>query len=148
MNTMIKTKLVALSMLVALLTSCTKENDQEPISQISCGDSDDLVTYEFIFIRDADTLFFSAATSDKNVMLKANQELNKPLDERTMHINGLLSSGVCDYNQNYSWHFIHDKWDLVEASIEWCDAFPGNPDSTGVDRVCPWSSRVYKKLTN
>jgi hypothetical protein len=146
MKTNTKNLLIALSFLPILFTSCSNEVNEESSNNLTCGYSGELVRYKFIFIRDTDTLFFSAATSDENVILKADEELGKPLDNRIKHINGLLSSGECDYNPNYDWHFIHNEWDLVEASIEWCDAFPANPDSTGLDRVCPWSSRVYERL--
>ncbi len=144
----IKNQIIAFSILSMLLISCSDVKNEEPNhnNNFTCGDSDELITYKFIFIRDPDTLFFYAATSDENVIHKAEEELSKPLDDRIKHINGLLSSGECNYNSNYDWHFIHDEWDLVEASIEWCDAFPANPDSTGLDRVCPWSSRVYERL--
>jgi len=138
---------IILTVVFFLLESCAKTLNEEPNgnNNFSCGNSNELVIYKFIFIRDNDTLFFHAATSDEDIILKADEELNKPIDDRTKHINGLLSSGECNYNPNFEWHFIHDEWDLVEASIEWCDAFPANPDDTGLDRVCPWSSRVYER---
>mgnify|MGYP003110848880 FL=1 len=144
MEIRIKNLLTAFSILSMLLTSCTNVNSNESDNSLTCMDSKDTAIYKFIFITDSDTLYFNAATSDEDLIRKASEELSKPLDERIKHINGLLSSGECSYNLHYDWHFIHNEWDLVEASIEWCDAFPANPDSTGVDRVCPWSSRIYE----
>lgn len=128
-----------------LCISCSKEVDQKPPVTSSCGDPELLTVYKIAFLGDTDTLFFHAATSDTSVIRKADEELSKPLEDRLKHINGLLSSGTCEYNSGYDWHFIPNEWDLVEASIEWCDAFPANPETTGLERVCPWASRVYKK---
>ncbi|WP_416864785.1 MAG: hypothetical protein ACMVP2_19850 [Imperialibacter sp.] len=148
MKITINNLLIIFPVLSVMSMSCSDMMIEEPNhnNNFTCADSDRLIVYKFIFIRNTDTLYFSAATSDENVILKADEELDKPLDNRIKHINGLLSPGECDYNPNYDWHFIHNEWDLVEASIEWCDAFPANPDSTGLDRVCPWSSRVYERL--
>lgn len=130
-----------------LLIACNKDTDDGilDIPIPSCGSTDEVAVFEIIFLGDKDTLFFYAATSEENVIQKANQELKKPLQERRLHVNGLLEAGKCDYNPKYDWHLVVNEWDLVEVSIEWCDIFPANPDNTGVDRACPWSSRVYRQ---
>jgi hypothetical protein len=143
-NFIIKT--IFLIFLISNLNSCSDIIHHEP-NRITCYDFENLVVYRFIFIREKDTMYFNAATSDTNVIAKADNELIKPFKVRLMHINGILSPGECNYSPNYDWHFIPNQWDLVESSIEWCDAFPENPDITGIERVCPWSSRVYMRLS-
>lgn len=133
--------------LLLLFTACKKESVEEiPIIHPSCGDQESPAVYKIIFLHHTGNLFFYAATTDTSVIRNADEELSKPLENRLKHINGLLAPGECKYNPNYDWHFILNEWDLVEASIEWCDAFPANPDYTGIDRVCPWASKVYERI--
>jgi hypothetical protein len=92
-----------------------------------------------------DTRYFSAATADPGLIAELKSELQKAPEARIRHIDGLLAAGTCAHNPGYDWHFIPGEWELAEASIEWCDVFPANPDVTGVDRACPWSSRVHAR---
>lgn len=112
----------------------------------SCLLSEGFSVYQFAFYGSNDTLYFNAATSDSALMRELELELATPPENRLKFINGLLAPGMCDHNPGYDWYFIPGEWELVESSIEWCDVFPANPDSTGMDRACPWSSRVYQKL--
>jgi len=133
--------------LLLLFTACKKKSMEEICGgNPSCGDAGSMAVYKIIFQHNICGLFFYAATNVTSIIRKAYEELSKPLEDRLKHINRLLAQGECIYNPGYDWHFIPNEWDLVEASIEWCDAFPANPDSTGIDKVCPWSSRVYERI--
>lgn len=133
---------LSFSFLALHISSCEKE-----MNRFNECLPEEAVVYEFFFSTQAgDTLFFNAASSDPETIEVAEAELNKPIGQRLKHINGILKSGACEHNSGYDWHFSPDEWQLVETSIEWCDVFPGNPEETGVDRACPWSSRIHKKI--
>ena len=127
--------------LVLILTACGTENDNSSrFYQFTHEDED--VNYTFV-----------AKTSDSEVIAKLEQELQKPFDERNMHINGPIERGTKDYNPNWSWHFSVNEWDLVEISAEVCDGRPSFVEEEldywvdNVGRYCPWSSRVEKEVS-
>jgi hypothetical protein len=107
------------------------------------------VTFEFVHPPDAST--FRASASDARVIARVRAELAKPFKQRSLHINGKISAGTGD-NAPWSWHFDQDKWDVVETSIELCDARPSYVEENleqwlkDVGRFCPWQSRVSKEL--
>lgn len=91
---------------------------------------------------------FVAKTSDPDVIGKVEDQLALPFGERHMHIHGDIARGDGGFNENWNWHFVPDRWDLVEISVEVCDGRPRmveeDPDYW-IDQVgyfCPWSSRV------
>jgi hypothetical protein len=126
--------------LLVLLTACSSSNDPPR------G-----VTFEFRHIADDDTTTFRATTDDPVVIARVRAELEKPIEERHLHINGLVDAGTGD-NAPWSWHFEPGAWDLAEASIEVCDGTPTyveeNLDSwlDEVGRYCPWGSTVAREL--
>lgn len=119
----------------------------------STSSEQDTRYYEFRHEDDPSDYTMVAATSDPGVIAKVEQELQKPLDERNMHINGDIARGNKAYNAQWSWYFIPDEWDLVEVSVEVCDGRPGMVEENinyWVDQVgyfCPWSSRVVREVT-
>jgi hypothetical protein len=92
-------------------------------------------------------------TSDPAVIARARAELAKPFAERTLHPNGALLRGDGGYNAPWSWHLADDGWNLVEMSMEVCDAWPGYIEEhlddwlSQVGSFCPWSSRVEREVT-
>jgi hypothetical protein len=95
---------------------------------------------------------FVARTSDPTVLEKARTQLQLGSSQRSLFINGPIARGNGDHNLDWSWHFVPDEWDLVEASIEVCD---GTPDALEADlerwlnevgQFCPWRSYVAAEL--
>lgn len=95
---------------------------------------------------------FVAVTSDPRVIAKLQAELARPATERVLHIAGPISRGGGGHNLSWSWHFVPDRWDVVEISVEVCDGSPRmveNDLDYWVDKVrtfCPWSSFVAEPL--
>lgn len=127
-------------LLFTIITACGTENE------------DGTRYYKFTH-QDKDVNYtFVAKTSNSEVIAKLEQELQKPFDERNMHINGPIERGTVDYNPNWSWHFVENKWDLVGISAEVCDGRPSFVEEEldywvdDVGRYCPWSSRVEAEI--
>jgi hypothetical protein len=87
---------------------------------------------------------FIAVTTNPELIGKVHAQLALPAEQRRQHINGPIARGNGGHNQNWSWHFTPDGWNLVETSIELCDGTPRlveNDIAYWVDRVgrfCPW----------
>lgn len=128
-------------LLFSLITSCGTENEDNARYYRFTHESDD-IDYTFV-----------AKTSNSEVIAKLEQELEKPFDERNMHINGSIERGEVEYNNNWSWHFVENQWDLVEISTEVCDGRPSFVEEElnywvdQVGRFCPWSSRVVEEVS-
>jgi alpha-L-fucosidase len=126
--------------LFLLITACGTENDNSTRYYWFTHESDD-IDYTFV-----------AKTSNSEVIAKVEQELQKPFDERNMHINGPIDRGTKDYNSNWSWHFVENQWNLAEISAEVCDGRPSFVEEEldywvdQVGRFCPWSSRVEAEI--
>lgn len=124
-----------------LLSACGTGNDDDGTHYYRFTHEDDDIEYTFV-----------AKTSNQEVIAKVDQELQKPFDERRMHINGPIEPGSKDYNDNWSWHFIENQWDLVGISAEVCDGRPSFVEEEldywvdQVGRFCPWSSRVEAEV--
>lgn len=124
--------------------SCTSSTDGDPEPHY----------YEFTHQDDSVDYSFIAQTSDPQVIEKVEEELAKPFNERSLHINGDIARGNEGYNHQWSWHFISDQWELVEISTEVCDGRPGMVEEDldyWIDQVgyfCPWSARVFREVSN
>lgn len=131
---------LAIILLTSLLISCGTESEDDTRFYRFTHESAD-VNYSFV-----------AQTSDEEVIAKVEEELQKPFTERTMHINGPIERGQEDYNDNWSWHFAENQWDLVSISAEVCDGRPSFVEEEldywvdQVGRYCPWSSRVEAEI--
>jgi len=131
-----------LFLLLFIIMACGTENDDGPRFYRFTHQSDD-INYTIV-----------AKTSNPQVIAKAEQELQKPFDERRLHINGVIERGRKEYNPDWSWHFIENEWDLVELSTEVCDGRPGFVEDDldfwvdQVGRFCPWSSRIESEINS
>lgn len=129
--------------LLTLFTACGTGNDDDGTRYYRFTHEDDDIDYTFV-----------AKTSNTEVISKVEQELQKPFDERNMHINGPIERGSEDYNSNWSWHFVENQWDLVDISTEVCDGRPSFVEEEldywvdQVGRFCPWSSRVESEVNS
>jgi hypothetical protein len=87
---------------------------------------------------------FVAITSDPKVIEKARAQLQLHWTQRNLFINGPIAPGNGDHNMDWSWHFVPDEWDLVEAAIEVCDGTPQALEAdlerwlSEVGRFCPY----------
>lgn len=110
--------------------------------------------FEFTHQNGENEYTFVAQTSVPGIIDKVEDELSKPLEERTLHINGPIARGTEQYNDNWSWHFVPDEWDLAEASAEACDETPQRVEKNldywvdEAETFCPWSSRVSREVNN
>lgn len=104
------------------------------------------VVFEFAHESRGETFF--AQTSNPAVIAAVRNELSKPPNQRTLHINGALARGSAQINEPWSWHFVSDQWSLAELSIELCDSWPSYVEEhldewlADVGSFCPWGSRV------
>ncbi len=95
---------------------------------------------------------FAAVTSDPAVLAKLESQLALPASERHLHVSGPIEAGNGGFNLSWSWHFVTDRWDVVEASVELCDGTPQaveNDPSYWIKQVgdfCPWGSYVQRRL--
>ena len=108
----------------------------------------------FEFKHDSTNDVFRAWTKNTEVIQSIEEELAKPFEARTKHINGPIKRLPvdCDTNQEWSWYFVPDEWVMAEISIELCD---GNPQYVEenldeyvgvVGHYCPWGSKVIRQL--
>lgn len=94
---------------------------------------------------------FLVLTQEAPVIKRAEDQLKLPVEERNMHINGLIDTGNGGINGKWHWHIVPDEWDFAEISIEVCDGTPGYIEEhrdewvKTVKRYCPWSSYVLRE---
>ncbi len=95
---------------------------------------------------------FVAITSDPAVVEKARAQLRLLPTQRDLFINGPIAPGDGGHNMDWSWHFVPDEWDLVEAAIEVCDGTPQAVEAdlerwlNEVGHYCPYRSYVAAEL--
>lgn len=96
---------------------------------------------------------FIVRTSNQEVINQLEEQLSKPIHNRSQHINGVIVSGNGGYNYDWGWRFKDDSWSIVDMSIELCDGNPyyieENLDyfiNTINGQYCPWSSKVEKEM--
>lgn len=117
-------------------------------SGVSPKDKDEYVRFEF---KTTGNEHFFARTSEPKVIDKAREQLSKPVKDRNLFINGVIKRGTA-FNNGWSWHFVPDKWSLVEMSIEVCDGRPSYVEENinywvdDVGRFCPFSSYVVREV--
>jgi hypothetical protein len=96
---------------------------------------------------------FFAVTSDKEVIKLIRKQLSLPIKDRNMMINGAIARGNGG-NKNWSWHFVPNKWNLAEVSMELCDGTPEQVENNILEwvenkkRFCPWHSYVLEEMRN
>jgi len=100
-----------------------------------------------------ETANFIVRTSNPEVITKLENQMSKPIKDRSQHINGTIISGNGGYNYDWSWRFKDDSWSVVDMSIELCDGNPFYIEENldyFINRIngqyCPWSSVVEKEL--
>jgi hypothetical protein len=132
--------------IACLFVSCSKENNTAPVPP-----SDTSVIFLFAMRGNGSgDETFAAKTTDTMIINKVLTQLDLPPEKRNLHIHGIVVAGDGGYNLNWDWHFIPDKWDIVESSMELCDGDPKfvtrdilSKDSTAW--FCPWASYVLRR---
>ncbi len=117
------------------------------VAGASCGDG----SSHFVFRHTGslgDVRSFVASTTDPDVIALAREELTRSADERTLYIQGRVAEGDGGLNEGWDWHFVPNEWELVDESVEICDADPEFIDATLLDwvekigRYCPRAARL------
>jgi hypothetical protein len=109
------------------------------------------VTFEFVHGSAKGAPTYRATTTDAELIARVRSELQKPMAERSLHINGRVSAGTAD-NPHWNWHFDPTDWDLSEMSMELCDGQPSYVSENlekwleEVGSYCPWASRASREL--
>ncbi len=110
------------------------------------------VSFEFAHGSEPGAATFVAVTANPAVIRAVRAELDKPLAQRTLHINGPIARGDGGHNAPWSWQFTKGKWVLTDFSMEECNGRPADVEQNldewldGVGRYCPWASRVSREL--
>jgi len=109
-------------------------------------------TAVFQFYDAANQERFRARTSNPELIRKAREELSQPLGERSLHPNGALIAGDGGVNMPWRWSYDESEWQLVELSMELCDAKPSYVEANlenwlkEVGSFCPWGSQLEKEI--
>ncbi len=114
------------------------------------GASTNFIVFEFVHGKDT-SLTYAAVTAAPALIAAVRAELAKPLAERHLHIHGAVAKGDGGHNSPWYWHFVPDRWNLVEMSMELCDGQPSDIEAdvdkwvADIGSYCPWSSRVLRE---
>ncbi len=117
------------------------------VASVSCGER----SSHFVFRHTGslgDVRSFVASTTNPDVIALAREELTRSADERTLYIQGRVAEGDGGLNEGWDWHFVPNEWELVDESVEICDADPEFIDATLLDwvekigRYCPRAARL------
>lgn len=90
---------------------------------------------------------FLARAARASVLDSVRAEFALPVEQRRF-LNGPIRVGVPDENLEWTWAFTFDKWHLVDATAELCDATPQYIEEhltewlESVGDYCPWSAFV------
>jgi hypothetical protein len=91
---------------------------------------------------------FLARTCDPNVIAEGRSQLALPESERRRHITGPIDRVPKGQNLDWSWQHLNSKWQIVQISMELCDAPPSYVEDhlsewlRDVGRFCPWSCYI------
>ena len=99
---------------------------------------------------------FVVATANPELINKITEQLKKPIVSRQI-VMGELASGNGGYNKNaghdFNWHFIENKWELVDVSAEIYDGraysdVHNDPDYWlgQMKRFSPWGSYIKREI--
>ena len=120
------------------------------LAAVGCGDGS--THFEFRHTGSlGEVRSFVASTTDPEVIAMAREELDLPATERSLFIYGPVAKGDGGVNDPWGWHFVPDRWELVDQGLEICDAEPDFLDVTLQDwlkkigRYCPWSARLAEE---
>ena len=134
--------------LIVVLTGMLDSVESEKYS----ADNRSMRIFEFELRGAPETENFIAVTSDPETIATCEAELDLPVSQRNLHINGTLDYGNGGHNFNWSWHFVPGQWVLTPISVELCDGVPSFVESDlqywieDIGYFCPWSSHVLREI--
>ena len=142
-----KAGLVFIAAFSLLIASCNKDK-RESLRYFEVGINGTPVDW-----RDSS---FVVATANPELINKITEQLKKPIFSRQI-VMGELASGNGGYNKNaghdFNWHFIENKWELVDVSAEIYDGraysdVHKDPDYWLVQmkRFSPWGSYIKREI--
>ncbi len=91
---------------------------------------------------------FVVGTDDPELIRVCREQLDLPVDERDLHVNGVIDHGHGGFNLGREWHHEIGSWQLAEASVALCDGLPSDVADDleywieEVGNFCPWSSYI------
>ena len=122
------------------------------LSAVSCATAPPITTFVIRHHNQPDVDGqFVVRTSDPALIAAARQQLALPVEQRKLHVNGVLAAGNGGFNQPWSWHVEDGQWQLAEMSMEVCDGWPKFVEQNldywlkNVKRLCPWGSYVAEE---
>jgi hypothetical protein len=135
------------ALIIILMPSCQKDNEKS-LRYFEVGIKGSQEDW-----RDSS---FVVATTDRQLVNAIMEQLKKPIAARRI-VMGELASGSGGYNKNaghsFNWHFIENKWGLVDVSAEIYDgrAYSDVEKNPGywlgtLKRFSPWGSYVKKEI--
>ncbi len=132
--------------LILLFISCSNKEDS-PVTSIPTG----YIGFKMKMKGEkSEATDFVVITKNQSAIEKARAQLLLSEEKRNLHINGKLEKGNGGYNNKWSWHFIPENWDLVEISIEVCDADPRYVEANLNEWIgksfCPWGAIVMEEI--
>ena len=114
--------LILIMGMIVLISACSKD-DKQPLRYFEVGINGTQEDW-----RDS---AFIVATADPQLINKIADQLKKPINARQI-VTGDLAKGNGGYNKNagysFNWHFIENKWSLVDVSAEIYDGRAYRPD--------------------
>ncbi len=111
----------------------------------------DAVTFRFA-TRGRPGEDFVASTSDPAVIGRARQQLALDPTARGLHVNGFIGRAKGRSNLKWSWQYLESRWDVVDVSIDVCNASPSDVDKNlrvwlaNGGQFCPVASYVVEEL--
>lgn len=106
-----------------------------------------LITFRFGMRNSTEE--FLACTSDDALIRTAREQLARPVEQRNLHIRGVIQRATQGANLAWSWQHVDSAWQLVAMSMELCDAAPGYVEEHLDDWLgqpfCPWHSYVKRE---
>ena len=135
------------ALIIILIASCTKDKEKS-LRYFEVGIKGSQEDW-----RDSS---FVVATADQQLINTIMEQLKKPITARQI-VMGELASGSGGYNKNagysFNWHFIENKWGLVDVSAEIYDGraysdVDKDPDYWlgTLKRFSPWGSYIKKEI--
>ena len=95
---------------------------------------------------------FMVTTNNQDLIDQCYGQLNLPVNERLLHINGFLNEGDGDFNSPWSWHIIPNEWALTEMSIGACNGTPFEVENdlnywvNDIGQLCNWGSYIKNEI--
>ncbi len=101
-----------------------------------------------------DEIIYTVTTNDSSLISQCRSQLDLPVEDRVLHVNGYLNYGDAGFNEPWSWHIIPNEWTLTEMSIGVCNGTPDEIENnltywiSTVGQLCNWGSYIKNEIGN